>query len=121
MRTTSLLLSKRQRSAASVRTVARRNGRRSAPNFVGATAGVLPLFEPEEREHAAGLSLLGSIRIVTREIASGADVAIGNVLHPRDPTLPNDLGGKVHFVMRRTNARTQLHSQIRRIRSKMLG
>ncbi len=43
------------------------------------------------------------------EIASGADVGIVHVFNARVPTLSDDLGREIDFVMRRPNAGTQLH------------
>ena len=47
------------------------------------------------------------------QIAGGADVAIVHVFNARVPALPDNLGRKIDFVMRRPDAWTQLHDQVR--------
>ena len=68
----------------------------------------------QERQHSAGRPFFRAIRIVAIQIARGANAA---VVYGRDPeiaALPHDLTGKICFIMRRTNARTELHNEIRR-------
>ena len=71
------------------------------------------LHKGQKREHAPGFSFFRAVRIVAIQIARGADAA---VVYGRDAeiaTLPRDLAGKIRFVMRRTNAWTELHDEIR--------
>ncbi|MEY2480991.1 MAG: hypothetical protein QOI04_1918 [Verrucomicrobiota bacterium] len=53
-------------------------------------------------------------------MTGGADAAVVNLLHAARSTLRNDLGGEIDFVMRRTNAGTELHDQILRDRTESL-
>lgn len=67
------------------------------------------LQKSEEREHAAGAAFFGAIGIIAIQIARGADAAI---IHSRDAEItasPHDLGSEIGFIMRRPNARTELH------------
>jgi hypothetical protein len=74
----------------------------------------------EKREHAAGASLLGAIGIVSLEIARGADSAVVNLAHTGVATLLNNLRGKIDFVMRWTNARTQLRNKVGRVHTEFV-
>ena len=45
-------------------------------------------------------------------------MGIVNLFHPAVLALPNDFSGKIDFVMRRSDAWTDLHDQVRRRRTK---
>jgi hypothetical protein len=70
------------------------------------------LPQSQKREHPAGAALLGAIGIVTRQVASRADPGIVDRAHAEIPALPDDVGGKIDFVMRWSNTRTQLDNQV---------
>ena len=44
-------------------------------------------------------------------------MGIVNLFHPAVLALPNDFSGKIDFIMRRSNAWTDLHDQVRRRRT----
>ncbi len=74
-------------------------------------------IQPEEREHAAGFSFFGAIRIIAIEIASGTLPRVVDLSHPLRATLLDNVLREIDFVMRRANAGTELHEQAGRIRS----
>lgn len=76
------------------------------------TVGALP--KTKEGEHAAGSAFFGAVRIVSRQVARGADPGIMNDFCPCVPTLLHDLSGEIDFVIRGTNTRTQLDEEVLR-------
>src|SRR5437879_11650015 len=50
-------------------------------------------------------------------MAGGADTALVNFIHALRAALLDDFRTKIDFVMRRTNAGTELHDQVGRLRS----
>ena len=71
------------------------------------------MAQGDEGEHASGPPLFRAVRIVAIQITGSANAA---VVYDRDaklPALPRDLAGKVRFIVRRTDARTELHNKVR--------
>jgi hypothetical protein len=67
------------------------------------------------------VALFRAIRIVAIQIARGANAA---VVHGRDAelaALPHNLSGEICFIVRRPNARTELHYKIRGARTKVFA
>src|SRR5205823_960899 len=89
----------------------------SAAVFCKATRYLL--CQPEKREHPAGFSFLSAIGIIASDVARGADARVMNLCYASGAALLNDLRGKIDFVMRRSNTRTELHHQLSRVRSEM--
>lgn len=54
------------------------------------------------------------------EIAGSADAAVANFLDACVATLPDDVRGKINFVMRWPNTGTQLYNKITRLNSETL-
>ena len=82
------------------------------------SAASLPkLFKSKQGEHAAGASFFGAVGIVAIDMAGGADAAVVDFTHTLRATLFYNFRGEIDFVMRRTNAGTQLHNQVGRSRS----
>ena len=68
--------------------------------------------QTQQRQHSSGATFFGAIGIVALQIARSADAAVVNFVHASVATLLDDLRGEIDFVMRRTDARTELHDQI---------
>src|SRR5205085_10294414 len=79
------------------------------------------LFETQQCQHPARLSLFRPIRIVMFQIASRADTAVMDVVDTGIPALPDDFRSKINFVMRRSNAWAQLRNQLTRLNPKNLS
>ena len=77
-------------------------------------------LQRQQREHASRPPFFGPIRIVMLEIAGRADAAVENFLDACVATLPDDVCGKINFVMRWPDTRAQLHNKITRLNSKTL-
>ena len=79
-----------------------------------------PMLEHgQEGEHPAGAAFFGAIRIVAAEIAGGAHAGIVHCRNAEIATLPDNLRGKIDFVMRRANAGAELNHKIGRARTKL--
>jgi len=76
------------------------------------------LQQSEQRQHAAGSSFFGAVRIVNIDMASCADAAVIDIVQALCATLFDNLRCEIDLVMRRTNTGTELHDQIARVRSK---
>jgi hypothetical protein len=90
-------------------------------SITGETPVPPQLQESEECEHTAGAAFLGAVRIVALQIARGASAA---VVHGRDTevaALPHNRSGEIYFIMRRPNARTELHHEIGGARTKVFA
>src|SRR5438067_132553 len=81
---------------------------------------VPPLGKPEYSEHAPRATLFGPIRIVMLEITGGADATVENFLGARVAALPDNLCGKINFVMRWPDTWAQLGNEVARLNSKFL-
>ena len=73
------------------------------------------LQQSENREHAAGFSFFGTIRIIKIDMAGGADAAVVNLFHAFAATLLDNFRREIDFIMRRANAGAQLNDEIRTI------
>lgn len=73
----------------------------------------------QKRQHASGASLFRAIRIVAIQIAGGTNTAVVYCRDAEVTALPHNLAGEIRFIMRRTNAWTELHNDIRGARTKM--
>jgi hypothetical protein len=71
------------------------------------------LFETKKGEHATGFAFFGAIRIVTVQVARRTDARVVNFFYAERAALPDNFRGEIDFVMRRANARAELHDQIR--------
>ena len=69
-------------------------------------------MKSDHRQHAAGFSFFGAIGIVLVQVAGGADAGIMDLFNAERTALPDNFDGEVDFVVRRTNARTQLHDHV---------
>src|SRR5437660_759828 len=79
---------------------------------------ILNLFGAKKREHAAGFSFFSAVRVVTIQITRSAYGWIVNFFYAKRATLPDDFRCKIDFVVRRTNAGTELHDHVLGIRFK---
>ena len=70
------------------------------------------LSQTEQCEHAAGFSFLGAIGIVKIGMTSCADAAVVDLFYALRATLLDDVCREIDFVMRRTNAGTELHDHV---------
>lgn len=71
------------------------------------------LQKSQERQHASSFSLFRAVRIVAIQIARGAKTAVVYGRNAQVAALSRYLSGKIRFIVRRTNARTELHDEIR--------
>lgn len=78
------------------------------------------MVQPQQRQHPSSLSLFGAVGIIAIQIARCAHAAVMNLIHAARSTLANNFGSEIDFVMRRANARTELHDHICGIRSESL-
>jgi len=74
-------------------------------------------MERKHGHHAAGFSFFGAIGIVATQITRSAHAGVVYVLNACRATLPNDFRSEIHIVVRRADARTELHDHLRRIGS----
>lgn len=70
------------------------------------------MIESKHGQHTAGFSFFGAIGIVVMKIAGGADAAVVDFFNAERATLTDDFGGEIDFVVRRANARTELHDHL---------
>ncbi len=73
----------------------------------------------EQREHAPGATFLRAIRIVALKITRGADAAVVNFTNAGVATLLQNLRGEIDFIVRRANAWTELHHEIRPVHAEI--
>ena len=66
-------------------------------------------------QHPPGLSFLSAVGVIATQITGSARAGVVDVLNAERPALPDDFGGEIDFVVRRANARTELHDHFRRI------
>src|SRR2546421_44648 len=81
--------------------------------------GDVDLSQREQRKHAPGLSFFGAVRIVALSVASSAGAGVVNLFYAGGAALLNNVRREIDFVMGRSNARTQLHHQVLRVRSEV--
>jgi hypothetical protein len=89
----------------------------TASGYVEPTARrevVPPSRKPQHGQHPPGPAFLRAIRIVVLQVTSGADLVIVNLFDPAVATLAHDLRREIDFVVRRTDAGTQLNDEIGR-------
>ncbi len=72
-------------------------------------------MKSDHRQHAAGFSFFGAIGIVLVQVAGGADAGIVDLFDAECAALPDNFNGEIAFVMRRANARAELHDHLRGI------
>ena len=68
----------------------------------------------QQREHATGAALLGAVGIVMRKITGRAEAAVVHLLYSGGFRLRSNRRREIDFVMRRANARAELHDEILR-------
>src|SRR6266566_2367606 len=70
-------------------------------------------MQPKYGQHAAGFSFFGAIGVVAGQVAGRAHAGVVDVLNAERAALTDNLGGEIDFVVRRPNAGTELHDQVR--------
>src|SRR5437588_4224240 len=73
------------------------------------------LQQSHHGQHPPGPTFLRAIRIVVLQVTSSADLVIVNLFDPALATLSHNLRREIDFVMRRTDAGTQLNDEIGRL------
>ena len=74
-----------------------------------------------EGEEPSGAALFAAIRVVFVCVRSSAGAAIEDLAHAGFPCLSDKIRREIHFVLRRTNAGTNLQEDIRRIAAKIVA
>jgi hypothetical protein len=74
-----------------------------------------------ESEEPSGTALFAAIRVVFVWVRSSAGAAIKDLAHAGFPGLSDKIRREIHFVLRRTNAGTNLQEDIRRIAAKIVA
>ena len=70
------------------------------------------LLKRQEREHATSPPFLGAIGIIAVQVARGADSRIIHRRNAEITALAHDLRSEIDFIMRWSNAGTELDHQI---------
>ena len=76
------------------------------------------LQQSDQSQHAARSSFFGAVRIIAIDVAGSAYAGVVDFFHTKRTTLPDDFRCKIDFVVRRTNAGTELHDHVLGIRFK---
>src|ERR1051325_5578957 len=72
-------------------------------------------LESQYSQHASGFSFFGAIGVVPLQLTGGADAGVVHLVNSESAALPDDISSEIDFVVRRANARTELHDHLRGI------